>query len=185
MKKAIIIVDMLNDFVTGSLKCERAEKIIPNIKKLAEAARKAGTPVIYSNDAHIKEIDGEFSVWGEHALAGTKGAEVIPELSPVSGDFIIPKRRYSGFFCTEMDMLLRELKTEEVIICGLHTHLCVRHTSADAFFLGYKITVPSDCVDSFTDADHFGGLEYLKMAYKARITTADEMIGEISQNQSL
>ncbi len=178
MKKAIIIIDMLNDFVTGGLKCERAQRIIPNIKKLAEAARKAGVPVIYSNDAHIKRIDGEFSVWGEHALAGTKGAEVIPELLPSAGDYIVPKRRYSGFFQTELDMLLRELKVEELIICGLHTHICVRHTSADAFFLGYKITVPSDCVESFTDADHQGGLEYLKMAYKARIAAADELIDE-------
>ena len=171
--KAIIIIDMLNDFVTGSLKCERAQRIIPNIKKLAASARQAGIPVIYSNDAHHPNVDHEFSVWGPHAIEGTPGAKVIPELSPQKGDYVIPKRRYSSFFGTELDELLRELKVQEVILCGLHTHICIRHTSADAFFRGYKVTVPEDCAESFTDADHKAGLEYLKMAYKAQIITAD------------
>ncbi len=179
--KAIIIIDMLNDFVTGSLKCERAQRIIPNIQKLAAFARQAGIPIIYSNDAHHPKIDHEFSVWGEHAIEGTPGAQVIPELAPQTGDYVLPKRRYSGFFGTELDELLRELKVQEVILCGLHTHICIRHTSADAFFRGYKVTVPEDCVESFTEADHKAGLEYLKMAYKAQISTAEELARQMKE----
>lgn len=181
MKKAIIIIDMLNDFVTGSLKCERAQRIIPNIRKLASSARQSGIPVIYSNDAHHPKIDHEFSVWGEHAIEGSQGAQVIPEIAPKKGDYVIPKRRYSAFFGTELDWLLRELGVQEVVLCGLHTHICIRHTSADAFFRGYKVSVPEDCVESFTEQDHKSGLEYLKMAYKAEVSSAEVIISQIGK----
>jgi nicotinamidase-related amidase len=52
--KAIILVDMLNDFVTGKLECERAERIIPNLQELVEVARMKNVPVVYSNDAHYE-----------------------------------------------------------------------------------------------------------------------------------
>ena len=80
VKPAILVVDMLNDFVTGALTCERAKAIVPATAKLLDAARAAGVPVIFCNDAHIKGIDRELALWGDHAIAGTKGAEVIPEL---------------------------------------------------------------------------------------------------------
>ncbi len=79
-KTAILVVDMLNDFVTGALKCDRGLAVVPNIAKLLQGARKAGVSVIFCNDAHVKGIDRELKLWGEHAIAGTKGAEVIPEL---------------------------------------------------------------------------------------------------------
>ena len=66
---AVIIIDMLNDFVTGDLKCERAQHIIPNLKRLVKAARKKGVPLIYSNDAHYHEDHEVVARWG--GLAGT------------------------------------------------------------------------------------------------------------------
>ncbi|MEM2963653.1 MAG: isochorismatase family cysteine hydrolase [Candidatus Anstonellales archaeon] len=183
MTKAIIIIDMLNDFVTGSLKCDRAQRIVPNIQKLVQYARSAGIPIIYTNDAHYPQIDHEFSVWGPHAIAGSVGAQVIPQIAPKKGDYVIPKRRYSGFFGTELDELLRELKVDEVVLCGLHTHICVRHTAADAFFRGYKITVPQDCVESFSQEDHESGLAYLKMAYKAEISSAEREISKLKEKK--
>ncbi len=182
MKKAVLVLDMLNDFVTGKLACPRAQRIISNIRLVLVAARKAGVPVIYSNDAHLPGVDHEFSVWGEHALAGTRAAQVIPELAPKKGDYIVPKRNYSGFFETDMDGLLRGLGVEEVVLCGLHAHICVRHTSADAFFRGYGITVIGDGVESFTDEDYKSGIEYVKMAYKARIADSDEIIREFGKS---
>lgn len=76
--EAVIVIEMLNDFVTGKLRCEQVDHIIPNLRKLLAAARKQGVHVVYSSDAHLKE-DSELRVWGEHAMKGTKGAEVIPE----------------------------------------------------------------------------------------------------------
>ena len=174
-KRAVIIIDMLQDFVHGSLKFEGSEKIIEPIAKLLDHARANKWPVIYSNDAHI-EGDREFEVWGPHALAGSKEAEVIEELKPQKGDYIIPKRRYSGFFGTDLDTLLREHGIDTVILTGLHTHICVRHTAADAFFRGYKLKIPEDGVNSFTEKDHTEGLEYLKQIYNAKIITSNELL---------
>ena len=90
--KAVIIVDMLNDFVTGDLKTERAARIVPNLKKLIETARKHDVPVIYSNDSHYKHDFEVVHKWGGHAIKGTPGAQVIPELAPKEEDFIVEKR---------------------------------------------------------------------------------------------
>mgnify|MGYP000221107954 CR=1 FL=1 len=174
--KALIIVDMLNDFVTGKLACERAQRIIPNIRRLAEAARARGDLVIYSNDAHLPEGDAEFRIWGPHAIAGTPGAQVIPELAPQPGDFTVPKRRYSGFYATDLNLLLQEHGVKHVILTGLHTNICIRHTCNDAFLNGYEVFVPEDGVEAFTEKDHVEGLEYLKRVYGAHLTTTDELL---------
>ncbi len=185
-RMAIIVLDMLNDFVTGDLKTERAARIVEPIKKLVESARKHGVPVIYSNDAHLS-IDFEVvEKWGPHAIKGTLGAQVIPELAPAKNDFVVEKRVYSGFYETGLDSLLRSLYqgigVKTVILVGVHTHICVRHTAASAFYRGYKIVVPSDAVEAFTLKEHEDGLEYLKDVYNARIKTVDEIIKQFGKN---
>ena len=173
---AVIVVDMLNDFVTGALGCDRAKAIVPATAELLDAARKAGVPVILSNDAHIAGIDRELKLWGDHAIAGTKGAEVIPELKLSDKDYVVPKRRYSGFFQTDLDILLKELGVKTVIMTGLHAHMCVRHTSADAYCLGYDVIVAKEATDSFTQEDYENGLAYLKTCYGADAYTNEELI---------
>ena len=165
VKPAILVVDMLNDFVTGALTCERAKAIVPATAKLLDAARAAGVPVIFCNDAHIKGIDRELALWGDHAIAGTKGAEVIPELKVCEKDYVVPKRRYSGFFQTDLDILLRELGVKTVVMTGLHAHMCVRHTSA-----------AKEATDSFTEEDYKAGLAYLKTCYGADAYSNEELI---------
>jgi len=179
VKKAVIIVDMLNDFVTGDLKCERAERIIPNLKRLVEAARKKGVPVIYANDAHYEKDFEVVHRWGKHAIKGTHGAQVIPELKPSDSDYIIEKRVYSAFFETGLDSLLRSLGVDTVVLGGLHTHICIRHTAADAFFRGYKIIVAKDGVETFTEKEHEEGLKYLENIYGAELKTVDEIVDEM------
>lgn len=184
--KAIIILDMLNDFVTGDLKCDRALHIIPNLKRLLTAARKHNVPIIYSNDAHLLVDEEVVERWGKHAIKGTKGAEVIPELGPTAKDYVVEKRTYSGFHETGLDMLLRSLYHSEgvktVVLTGLHTNICVRHTAADAFFRGYKIIVAEDGVEAFTQEDHEQGLKYLKNIYNAKIMAVDEIIRGFSRD---
>jgi len=176
--KALIVVDMLNDFVTGSLKCDRAQRIIPHIKALIEGFRKKKLPVIFANDSHF-HTDFEMDRWGAHAIEGTEGAQVIPELDPKKDDTIVEKHVYSSFFETPLDSVLRSRKVDTVVLTGLHTHLCVRHTAADAFFRGYKILVPENGVDSFTAEDHESGLAYLKEYYAAQITDAAAILKEL------
>lgn len=91
-KYAILVVDMLNDFVTGALKCDRGLAIVPKTAELVKGAREKNIPVIFCNDAHLKGIDHELKFWGDHAIAGTEGAKVIPELEVCESDYIVPKR---------------------------------------------------------------------------------------------
>ena len=92
------------------------------------------------------------------------------------------KRTYSGFYETGLDPLLRSLYNGEgvktVILGGLHTNMCVRHTAADAFFRGYKIIVAKDGAEAFTQKDQEEGLKYLEYVYNAKIMTVDEIISE-------
>jgi len=180
--KAVIIVDMLNDFVTGKIAAERAKRIIPSLKRLVEAARENNVTVVYSNDAHYPQDVEVTRKWGNHAIKGTKGAEVIPELAPAPKDYVVEKRTYSGFYETGLDPLLRSLHkgdgVKTVILGGLHTNMCVRHTAADAFFRGYKIVIASDGCEAFTQKDHEEGLKYLEYVYNAKIMTVDEIIKE-------
>ncbi len=183
--KAVVIIDMLNDFVTGDLKTERAARIVPNLRKLIEAARKHGVPVIYSNDAHYKHDFEVVHKWGGHAIKGTLGAQVIPELAPREEDFVVEKRTYSGFYETGLEPLLRSLNggkgVDTIILGGLHTHICVRHTSADAFFRGYRIIIASDGVEAFAQKDYEEGLKYLRDVYNAEIKTVNEIMKDFKK----
>jgi len=176
MRMSIIVVDMINDFVTGTLKCERASRIIPNIQRLLDFARKKRVSVIYVSDAHLPGVDDELELWPPHAVVGTKGAEIIKELKPVKDDYTLQKRRYSAFYETGLDPLLRELKVDTLVLVGLVTNVCIQHTAADAFFRGYRIIVPEDCVEAPTEEDQKTALKYLKMNYGAEITNVQELM---------
>lgn len=176
MKTAVIVIDMINDFVTGVFKSDRAAKIIPNIKALLDYTRKQKVPIVYATDAHLPDVDPEFDVWGSHAVAGSRGAEIIDELKPHKGDFRVLKRKYSAFQGTDLDQLLRELKIDTVILTGVVTDICIQHTAADAFFRGYKIIVPRDCVEAVDAKTQEEALRYIKKAYGPEITTSKELV---------
>ncbi len=182
--QAVIIIDMIVDFVTGKFGGEHAQKIIPNIKRLSEAARRRGIPVIYACDAHNR-WDPEISIWGEHAMLETKGSEIIPELAPKPEDFIIKKRTYSAFFQTELDDLLKKLGVKEVILTGVVTDICVQHTAADAFFRGYLIVIPSDCTNAVKKEKHEQALETMRSLYGAKITISEEIISGWGENEKV
>ncbi len=132
--------------------------------------------MVYANDAHLPG-DFELRVWGEHAMAGTPGAEIIPELAAREGDFVLPKRTYSSFHETGLDPLLRAHGVDTVVLTGQHTNICIRHTAADAFFRGYGVVVPRDAVEAMSDEDHEGGLRYLETVYEAEVLHAKELLG--------
>jgi nicotinamidase-related amidase len=173
--RALIIVDMLNDFVDGKLANPKAQAIIGPLQRLLAHARQEGWVVVFSNDAHQPD-DPELRVWGEHAMAGTREAEVIPQLAPCEGEIVSPKRVYGAFDFTGLDERLKERGVAEVLITGQHTHICVRHSSYGALIRGYAITIPRDAVCGFEGIDEDEALAYLEMAYEAKITTVDELV---------
>jgi nicotinamidase-related amidase len=174
--KALVIVDMLKDFVDGSLANPRAQAIVPPLQRLLAHARDEGWVVVFSNDAHRPD-DPELKVWGEHAMEGSPGAEVIDDLEPREGDIISPKRHYGAFDETGLAEQLAERGVTEVVIAGQHTHICVRHSSYGALRNGFDVTVPSDAVCAFEGVDEGEALEYLKMAYHANVTSVHELTG--------
>ncbi|XRH75505.1 MAG: cysteine hydrolase family protein [Candidatus Methanosuratincola verstraetei] len=180
MATALLVIDMLNDFVSGKMRCEAAAAIIPKIRALADHFRRKGLPVVYICDTHFPGVDRELELWGDHAIAGTWGAEVVEELKPQYGDFVVRKRRYSGFFQTDLDLLLRELGVDRVAITGIDTNICVRHTAADAFFRGYRIAVVRDAVASWDGAEaNETGIRYMSEIYGAESPAAEEMIASL------
>jgi len=178
MRAAVIVIDMINDFVTGVFKSDRAARIIPNIKALIDYARTQKAPVIYATDAHLPGMDREFDIWGKHAEAGSLGAEIVNELKPKKGDFRVFKRKYSAFQGTDLDQLLRELKIDTVILTGVVTDICIQHTAADAFFRGYRIIVPEDCVEAVDAPTQKEALKFMKKAYKPTLTTSKELLSK-------
>jgi len=149
---AILVIDMVNDFLVegGKMVLPGGDHIVPRQKVLIDAARKKNIPIIYVNDAHrpgLKE-DREFLKRGEHCMEGTWGAEVIEAIKPERNDIQVTKRRFSGFFETDLDLTLKDLGMTTLIVIGVVTNICVRSTIHDAFFRGYKVIVPRDCVEA-------------------------------------
>jgi len=180
MRSALIVIDMLNDFVYGALASPTSKEIIPNIKRLVIKAKSVKIPVIYVCDSHYPDVDWELKLWGPHALIGTNGAEIVDELKPDRGDFIVKKRRYSGFFQTDLGILLRELRVDTLILTGIDTSICVSHTAADAFYRGYALIVPRDAVATFDPKDNDQALNYIKRVYGAEVITTEELISKLS-----
>lgn len=162
--EALLVIDMLHDFIApdGALTCGPAgTAIVPAVRRAVDAHRAAGDMVVYLCDSHRPD-DAEFAMFPPHCLTGTAGAEIIPELAPVDGDIRIAKRRYSGFFGTDLDITLREKGVTKIHLTGVCTNICVLYTAADARNLGYAVTVDSHCVASFDAAAHKWALAEMK-----------------------
>ncbi len=144
---ALLVVDMLKDFFDegGAMVLEGGKALYAPHLKLLAAARAARMPVLWLNQ-NLSPDDSLFEMRAVHCLAGSWGAEIVDELPVEASDIIIPKRRYSGFFQTALDLTLRERGIDTVIVTGVVTNICVRSTVHDAFFLRYKALVPEDLV---------------------------------------
>ncbi|MBI5181818.1 MAG: cysteine hydrolase [Nitrospirae bacterium] len=164
-KEALLIIDMLNDFVLegAPLEVPEARKAIPNIKKEIEKAKAEGKPVIYICDAHAPD-DKEFANfgWPTHAVKGTKGAEVVEELKIEKGDIVIEKTTYSGFYNTRLNEALKELNVDSLRLTGCVTHICIMFTASDAVLRGYKVAVVEKGVAGLAKEDHDAALRIMK-----------------------
>jgi len=163
MSSALLIIDMLNDFVhpNGVLYSPLSARTIPHIKERLLFAREKGLSIFYICDSHLKS-DREFDRFPPHCVKGTWGAQIVDELAPRDGERIIEKRRYSGFLGTDLDISLKELGVNELIITGVVTNICVLYTSYDARMLGYKVVIPRNCVASFSEELHRFALNELE-----------------------
>jgi nicotinamidase-related amidase len=171
MRRALIVIDMIEDFAheDGALYCGASMgPVIGVVRTELERARAAGEPVLYLTDAHLPD-DAEFRTFPPHAIVGTKGARIVPELAPAAGDVVIPKRRYSGFFGTDLDITLRERGVDTLRLVGDCTNICVLYTAADARNLGYAVEVVEDGVTSFDEEAHRDALRELEKTLGATV----------------
>lgn len=174
-KCALLVIDELGDPTGGPLEAV----LLPAIQqtaKLTKAARAAGMPVIFTNDAHLPGIDRELALWGAHGIAGTPEAQTSPLLDPQPSDYVVEKRRYSGFFQTGLLLLLNELDVDTLICCGMDTNICVKHTVADAYFNNFNIIVVGDATATFLVGNQEEGLEYMKVCYAAKVVDTNEAV---------
>lgn len=170
-KKALLVIDMLNDFVKpdGALYIgEAAQRVAKEVEAIIDKARQEGMPVIYICDNHRAD-DAEFNMFKPHCVKGTKGAEIVEELAPQPGDYIIPKRRYSAFFGTDLDATLREMGVSELVLVGVCTNICVLYTAADARMLNYDVTVVRNAVASFSQEAHEFALKEMESTLGVKV----------------
>src|ERR671936_864072 len=171
MKRALVVVDMIEDFVhpDGALYCGPSmQRIVPVIQRELSRAPGAGDPRVALTDNHLPD-DAEFQVFPPHAIVGTKGATIVPEVAPAAGDIVIPKRRYSGFFGTDLDITLRERGVDTLRLVGDCTNICVLYTAADGRNLGYGVEVVAEGVTSFDEEAHRDALRELEKTLGARV----------------
>jgi len=174
---SLIVVDMQRDFCyeNGALYIgENAKRVIDPLRKVIESAR-GKMPVIYTQDWHRKN-DIEFKIWKPHCLMNTEGAEIIKELEPEEGDYIVRKRRYSGFYGTDLDLVLRELEVDRLFVAGVATNICVLHTVSDAVLLNYKVNVLEDCTATLDDYSQNYAIKHMADILHARIIDSNEFL---------
>lgn len=176
-RPALLIIDMQHDFldVDAVAPAPGSEPIVPRVARVAETARAAGVPVIYTQETHRtgrvdsgRELDlgaGAYLAGGdllapvpEHCVEGTHGNEIVPDLTPQAGDLRIVKRRYSCFIGTDLDLLLRNLDVQTLLITGVDSNVCVLWTVGHAFQLDYHVRVIEDCVAGNSPREHEAAL---------------------------
>jgi nicotinamidase-related amidase len=106
---------------------------------------------------NLEKIRGQL-----HCVEGSGGAQIVRGLRPAQGDLVVVKRRYSGFYQTTLDMLLRRLGVGIVVLTGVATNGCVLATALDAYFRDYWVVIPSDCVQAGSKDLHKAGLAITK-----------------------
>lgn len=165
--KALLIIDLQNDFVKpgGVLYSRGIEKVIPKIVSLVETFKKEKLPIITTMDWHAAH-DPEFEKWPPHCVENTEGATLVKELSNslkwYEMHYTIKKRRYSAFFGTEFDELLKRLDVEEIHVVGVATNICVLFTVEELCNREYKVILHENGTASYDEELHKSALREMK-----------------------
>jgi ureidoacrylate peracid hydrolase len=148
-RTAVLVVDMLNEFLEegGKMVLAEGRALYGPLQRLLDVAHGNKVPVFWLNQ-NLPPTDKLFEKRVVHCLIGSWGAQPVDALHVGPDDIQVPKRRYSGFFQTDLDLYLRERDIKHVIVTGVVTNICVRSTVHDAFFLGYDVVVPEECVSA-------------------------------------
>jgi nicotinamidase-related amidase len=165
----LILIDLINDF-----EFDGADQMFKNtlaiaqpIARLKKNAKAAGIPVIYVND-NFGKWQSDFRKLVDHCLEdNVKGKPIAQLLKPDERDYFVLKPKHSAFYSTSLDLLLRYLKADTVILTGIAGNICVLFTASDAYMRDFHLLVPQDCIASETEADNQYALAYMSKILKA------------------
>ncbi len=182
-RSALLVVDMQVFFLdpaSPTFTCG-GEAILPNVGRLVQAFRQAGRPVIFTRHVHHPDhLDsGIMGWWWEGmCLEGSPESEVHPDLAPLPGEKQVLKHRYSAFYNTDLETVLRCLKVEDLVVTGVMSNLCCESTARDAYFRDYRVFFLADGSGSVSEELHLATL--LNMAFGfAYVTTTDTVLCQL------
>lgn len=183
-RAALIVIDISRDSLNPSeesgIPLEGAPQAIENARRVVNAARENGVPVVWIQELHRRsgidfgrELDGAETV---HCVEGAPGSRFLEDFAPRDDEFYVPKRRYSAFFGTDFEILLKGLKVETLILIGFLTDVCVHYTGADAHQHDYRIRVVREAVAGSSVAAHQASLNALEYLQSGAIVSTDDII---------
>jgi biuret amidohydrolase len=177
---AMIVVDMQNDFVADGamLQSRQAFAMVPKLAATLKFCRDQGIRVIYTAHVHRKDgcdmglYDDLYPPIAQRAslVDETQGVEIYKDVAPAPGEHVIKKHRYSAFFATDMDLILREWGITSVVVCGTTTENCCHATARDAMFHNYKVAFLSDATGTFDYPDVGWGAMSAQQVHEATLT---------------
>jgi maleamate amidohydrolase len=177
-RRALVLVDVNNAFFDerGQFHYPAAAEVLPGIRALLDAARGAGTLVVHVREAHHPGLDDfELTKLPAHCISGEFDAAPYPGFEAARGEPELGKRRYSAFFATDLELLLREQGIEEVIFAGVKTNVCMRASVQDAFAHGFRPVLVRGAVNSNRPNLHEASLEDVER-YFGEVIDLDEAV---------
>ncbi len=181
---ALVVVDMLYDFIDGSLACQNADNAVKNTLKFIDTQTKGQGgedheildtfPILFVRDHHPADhssFKDQGGIWPSHCVAGTRGGEIHADLLPYACEELTfdkgccrEKEEYSGFegrntADQSLGEILELLDTTDVYVCGIATEYCVRNTVEDLLKAGYRIHLLKDCLAYVDSCGHLKAIE--------------------------
>ncbi|HMF90764.1 MAG TPA: cysteine hydrolase [Candidatus Angelobacter sp.] len=177
MKPALIVIDMLSDYLDKWPPTGR-DRLVQATNELVALMRSHKHPVVWVRQEFEPDLSDAFLEMRSKniriTIRGTRGAQIVSELAWMPGDTHIIKKRYSAFFETNLDAVLAKLKPDTLVVAGINTHACIRMAAIDAYQRDWPVVLAADCVDSYDPKHHSVSIRYMKDKI-ARVMTNQEI----------
>jgi nicotinamidase-related amidase len=167
-KPALLIIDMLNAyFDEGGLLFQSKQRLVQNINEIVDYAHKIEVPVIwirqeYKRDLSDAPLSNKKSGKLPNTIAGEQNSQLLKDLHKQETDLMLVKKRYSPFFGTDLEQILRKLNINTLIIAGVNSMTCVRVAVNDAYQLDFEVILALDCIDGYDKEQHLAAIKYMQ-----------------------